>query len=72
MPELSRPARPAVLATVSPRTPSVPLSLFLALCLASTALANEWQTIRECRLIENEGSQWGQILTFDISRADAW
>jgi hypothetical protein len=36
--------------------PQSPLSLLLAICLASTALANEWQTIRECRLIENESN----------------
>lgn len=36
--------------------PQSSLSLLLALCLVSTALANEWQAIRNCSLIENESN----------------
>jgi hypothetical protein len=32
------------------------LSLLLAICLASTALADEWKTLSNCRLIENESN----------------
>lgn len=36
--------------------PQSSLSIILAICLASTALADEWQTIRNCRLMENESN----------------
>ena len=32
------------------------LSIILAICLASTALADEWKTLTNCRLIENESN----------------
>ena len=32
------------------------LSLLLAICLASTALAGEWKTLGNCRLIENQSN----------------
>ena len=32
------------------------LSIILAICLASTALADEWKTLSNCRLIDNESN----------------
>jgi hypothetical protein len=33
------------------------LSIILAICLASTALADEWKTLNNCRLIDNDSSE---------------